>query len=82
MRNISARGGVAVACAATRATVARATLRRNACPGGSDELPHLAMLGRGSSASLRAISQAEGIALLPFGIERVEPGTCRSFEAN
>jgi hypothetical protein len=40
------------------------------------------MLGRGSSASLRTISQAEGIALLPFGIERVEPGTCRSFEAN
>jgi hypothetical protein len=40
------------------------------------------MLGRGSSASLRAISQAEGIALPPLGIERVEPGTCLSFEAN
>ena len=48
--------------------------------GGSDGLPRLTMLGRGSSASLRAISQAEGIALLPPGLDRVEPGTRLAFE--
>lgn len=48
---------------------------------GSDGLPRLAMLGRGSSASLRAISQAAGIALLPPGIDRVEPGMRVAFEA-
>ncbi len=48
--------------------------------GGPDGLPRLAMLGRGSSASLRAISQAEGIALLPPGVDRVEPGMRVAFE--
>jgi molybdopterin molybdotransferase len=48
---------------------------------GSDGLPRLAMLGRGSSASLRAISQANGIALLPPGVDRVEPGLWVAFEA-
>ncbi|WP_187973050.1 gephyrin-like molybdotransferase Glp [Aquibium microcysteis] len=48
---------------------------------GSDGLPRLAMLGRGSSASLRAISQADGIALLPPGVDRVEPGMRLAFEA-
>ncbi len=48
--------------------------------GGSVGLPRLTMLGRGSSASLRAISQAEGIALLPPGLDRVEPGTRLAFE--
>jgi molybdopterin biosynthesis enzyme len=37
-------------------------------------LPRLAVLGRGSSASLRAISQADGIALLPPGVDLVSPG--------
>lgn len=32
------------------------------------------MLGRGSSASLRAISQADGITLLAPDVDRVEPG--------
>lgn len=48
---------------------------------GSDGLPRLAMLGRGSSASLRAISLADGIALLPPGVNRVEPGMRLAFEA-
>jgi len=48
---------------------------------GSDGLPRLTMLGRGSSASLRAISQADGIALLPPGVDRVEPGMRLAFEA-
>ncbi|MEP9386758.1 gephyrin-like molybdotransferase Glp [Mesorhizobium sp. KR9-304] len=48
--------------------------------GGSDGLPRLIMLGRGSSASLRAISQAEGIAVLSPGLDRVEHGTRLSFE--
>jgi molybdopterin biosynthesis enzyme len=39
------------------------------------------MLGRGSSASLRAISQADGIALLPPGVDRVEQGMRLAFEA-
>lgn len=47
---------------------------------GADGLPRLAMLGRGSSASLRAISQAEGIALLPPGLDFVEPGMRVVFE--
>jgi molybdopterin molybdotransferase len=47
----------------------------------SDGLSRLAMLGRGSSASLRAISQADGIALLPPGVDRVEPGMPVAFEA-
>jgi hypothetical protein len=38
------------------------------------------MLGRGSSASLRAISQAEGIALLPPGLDRIAPGMRLAFE--
>ncbi|MDN2581589.1 gephyrin-like molybdotransferase Glp [Aquibium sp. ELW1220] len=46
-----------------------------------DGLPRLTMLGRGSSASLRAISQAEGIALLPPGVDRIEPGLPLAFEA-
>jgi len=46
-----------------------------------DGLPRLAMLGRGSSASLRAIAQAEGIALLPPGMDRIEPGLPLAFEA-
>lgn len=46
----------------------------------SDGLPRLTMLGRGSSASLREISQSEGIALLPPGIDRIEPGTRLAFE--
>lgn len=49
--------------------------------GGSDGLKRLTMLGRGSSASLRAISQAEGIALLPPGADRIEPGMRLAFEA-
>ena len=48
---------------------------------GSDGLPRLTMLGRGSSASLRAISQADGIALLPPGVDRVEQGMRLAFEA-
>ena len=40
----------------------------------ADGLPRLAVLGRGSSASLRAISQADGIALLPPGVDLVSPG--------
>lgn len=48
---------------------------------GSDGLPRLSLLGRGSSASLRAISQADGIALLPPGVNRVEPGMRLAFEA-
>jgi molybdopterin molybdotransferase len=48
---------------------------------GPDGLPRLAMLGRGSSASLRAISQADGIALLPPGVDQVEPGIRVAFEA-
>lgn len=48
---------------------------------GSDGLPRLSLLGRGSSASLRAISQADGIALLPPGVDRVEPGMRLAFEA-
>jgi molybdopterin molybdotransferase len=48
---------------------------------GPDGLPRLTMLGRGSSASLRAISQADGIALLPPGADRVEPGMRVDFEA-
>ena len=48
--------------------------------GGPDGLPRLTMLGRGSSASLRAISRAEGIALLPPGVDRVEPGMRVVFE--
>nr|WP_295466541.1 gephyrin-like molybdotransferase Glp [Mesorhizobium sp.] len=48
---------------------------------GADGLPRLTMLGRGSSASLRAISQAEGIALLAPGLDRVEPGMRIVFEA-
>lgn len=47
---------------------------------GSDGLPGLTMLGRGSSASLRAISQADGIALLPPGVDQVEPGMRVAFE--
>ena len=50
-------------------------------PAGADGLPRLTMLGRGSSASLRAISQAEGIALLAPGVERIEPGMRLAFEA-
>jgi len=49
--------------------------------GRPDGLPRLTMLGRGSSASLRAISQAEGIALLPPGVDRVEPRMRLAFEA-
>ena len=48
---------------------------------GSDGLPRLSMLGRGSSTSLRAISQADGIALLSPGVDRVEPGMRLAFEA-
>ncbi|MCR5858999.1 molybdopterin-binding protein [Mesorhizobium sp. J428] len=48
---------------------------------GSDGLPRLTMLGRGSSASLRAISQSDGIVLLPPGVNRVEPGMRVAFEA-
>lgn len=48
---------------------------------GSDGLKRLTMLGRGSSASLRAISQAEGIALLPPGVDRIAPGMRLAFEA-
>ncbi len=51
------------------------------CAPGPDGLPRLAMLGRGSSASLRAISQADGIALLPPGVDQVEPGMRVAFEA-
>ena len=47
----------------------------------SDGLPRLIMLGRASSASLRAISQADGIALLPPGVDRIVPGMRLSFEA-
>lgn len=47
---------------------------------GSDGLPRLSMLGRGSSASLRAISQSDGIALLPPGVDRVRPGMRLSVE--
>lgn len=49
-------------------------------PAGPDGLPRLIMLGRGSSASLRAISQAEGIALLPPGLDRIAPGMRLAFE--
>jgi molybdopterin molybdotransferase len=49
--------------------------------GRADGLPRLTMLGRGSSASLRAISQAVGIALLPPGVDGVEPGMRIVFEA-
>lgn len=48
---------------------------------GSDGLPPLTMLGRGSSASLRAISRADGIALLQPGVDRVEQGMRLAFEA-
>ncbi len=48
---------------------------------GADGLPRIAMLGRGSSASLRAIAQADGIAVLPPGAGRVDPGMRVSFEA-
>ncbi len=48
---------------------------------GSDGLSRVTMLGRGSSASLRAISRADGIALLPPGVDRVEPGMRVVFEA-
>jgi molybdopterin molybdotransferase len=48
--------------------------------GGLNGLPRLTMLGRGSSASLKAISQAEGIALLPPGINRIERGMQLAFE--
>lgn len=47
----------------------------------ADGLLRLTMLARGSSASLRAISQAEGIALLAPGLDGVEPGMRVVFEA-
>jgi molybdopterin molybdotransferase len=47
---------------------------------GSDGLPRLTILGRGSSASLRAISLADGIALLPPGVNRVVAGMRVAFE--
>lgn len=47
---------------------------------GSNGLPRLAMLGRGSSASLRAISQADGIAMLLPGMDLVSPGNAVQIE--
>jgi len=44
-------------------------------PAASDGLPRLAILGRGSSANLRALSQADAIALLPPGASSVSPGS-------
>ena len=43
-------------------------------------LPILDMLGRGSSASLRSIADADGIAMLPPDMAAVEPGLSVRFE--
>ncbi|MBB6469531.1 molybdopterin molybdotransferase [Aminobacter lissarensis] len=43
-------------------------------------LPILQMLGRGSSASLRSIAEAEGIAVLPPDMAAAEPGISVRFE--
>ena len=43
-------------------------------------LPAVQMLGRGSSASLRSIADADGIAMLPPDMAAVEPGVSVRFE--
>lgn len=49
---------------------------------GADNLgrPVLSMLGKGSSASLRAMSLAQGIARLPPGTQSVSPGDALQFD--